>query len=231
MAGVPAVRISIESACEKQVQEVGLDGSETYLQPLSMSQNLARLAQRIDFSQGSGSEEDEPGSAGRAWAEPSEAEDEEGEGRPGRWCGCRRPSGRRWAACSPRRCSARLRSAPATWQTLLSVQAGGHENRAQPVGLERARGALVDGKLDVSQQCVLAGQRANRILSCSHSSTASRVREVILPLCSVLVRPHLEHCVQCGVLSTAERWSSWSTSRGGPQKWSQGWNISPTRKG
>lgn len=79
MAGVPAVRISIESACEKQVQEVGLDGSETYLQPLSMSQNLARLAQRIDFSQGSGSEEDEPGSAGRAWAEPGEAEDEEGE--------------------------------------------------------------------------------------------------------------------------------------------------------
>lgn len=81
MAGVPAVRISIESACEKQVQEVGLDGSETYLQPLSMSQNLARLAQRIDFSQGSGSEEDEPGSAGRSWAEPGEAEDEEGEGR------------------------------------------------------------------------------------------------------------------------------------------------------
>ncbi|KAF4787746.1 hypothetical protein TURU_168838 [Turdus rufiventris] len=78
MAGVPAVRISIESACEKQVQEVGLDGSETYLQPLSMSQNLARLAQRIDFSQGSGSEEDEPGSAGRPWAEPGEAEDEEG---------------------------------------------------------------------------------------------------------------------------------------------------------
>ncbi|XP_071589866.1 mediator of RNA polymerase II transcription subunit 17 [Heliangelus exortis] len=78
MAGVPAVRISIESACEKQVQEVGLDGSETYLQPLSMSQNLARLAQRIDFSQGSGSEEDEPGSAGRTWAEPAETEDEEG---------------------------------------------------------------------------------------------------------------------------------------------------------
>lgn len=81
MSGGSAVRISIESACEKQVQEVGLDGSETYLQPLSMSQNLARLAQRIDFSQGSGSEEDEPGSAGRPWAEPGEAEDEEGEER------------------------------------------------------------------------------------------------------------------------------------------------------
>uniref|UniRef100_A0A8C0X1P0 Mediator of RNA polymerase II transcription subunit 17 n=1 Tax=Castor canadensis TaxID=51338 RepID=A0A8C0X1P0_CASCN len=58
MSGVRAVRISMESACEKHVQEVGLDGTETYLQPLSMSQNLARLAQRIDFSQGSGSEEE-----------------------------------------------------------------------------------------------------------------------------------------------------------------------------
>uniref|UniRef100_A0A8D0DPD6 Cofactor required for Sp1 transcriptional activation subunit 6 n=1 Tax=Salvator merianae TaxID=96440 RepID=A0A8D0DPD6_SALMN len=79
MSGVPAVRISIESACEKHVQEVGLDGSETYMQPLSMSQNLARLAQRIDFSQGSsGSEEDEPtaGSGGREWA----GDDEEEEG-------------------------------------------------------------------------------------------------------------------------------------------------------
>uniref|UniRef100_A0A8C4VXH3 Mediator of RNA polymerase II transcription subunit 17 n=2 Tax=Gopherus TaxID=38771 RepID=A0A8C4VXH3_9SAUR len=80
MSGAPAVRISIESASEKQVQEVGLDGSETYLQPLSMSQNLARLAQRIDFSQGSGSEEDEPppGAQARDWAAPGDAEDEEG---------------------------------------------------------------------------------------------------------------------------------------------------------
>ncbi|XP_065437671.1 mediator of RNA polymerase II transcription subunit 17 isoform X4 [Chrysemys picta bellii] len=80
MSGAPAVRISIESASEKQVQEVGLDGSETYLQPLSMSQNLARLAQRIDFSQGSGSEEDEPppGAQPRDWAAPGDAEDEEG---------------------------------------------------------------------------------------------------------------------------------------------------------
>ncbi|XP_061484808.1 mediator of RNA polymerase II transcription subunit 17 isoform X2 [Rhineura floridana] len=81
MAGVPAVRISIESACEKHVQEVGLDGSETYLQPLSMSQNLARLAQRIDFSQGSsGSEEDEPAPAagGRDWPVGGEEEEEEG---------------------------------------------------------------------------------------------------------------------------------------------------------
>lgn len=56
MSGGPAVQISIESSAEKQIQEVGLDGSETYVQPLSMSQNLARLAQRIDFGQESDDE-------------------------------------------------------------------------------------------------------------------------------------------------------------------------------
>ncbi|XP_049745471.1 mediator of RNA polymerase II transcription subunit 17 isoform X2 [Elephas maximus indicus] len=84
MSGVRAVRISIESACEKQVQEVGLDGTETYLQPLSMSQNLARLAQRIDFSQGSGSEEEEAaGAEGEAQDWPgagSSADQDEEEG-------------------------------------------------------------------------------------------------------------------------------------------------------
>lgn len=79
MSGVPAVRISIESSCEKQVQEVALDGTETYVPPLSMSQNLSKLAQRIDFNQGSDSEEDgvdgEP--RDRDWGK-QEAEEEEG---------------------------------------------------------------------------------------------------------------------------------------------------------
>ena len=54
----------------------------------------------------------------------------------------------------------------------------------------------MDGKLDMSQQCVLAAQKANCILDCIKGNAASRSREVILPLCSVLVRPHLECCVQ-----------------------------------
>lgn len=78
MSGGPAVRISIESVCEKQVQEVALDGTETYVPPLSMSQNLSKLAQRIDFSQGSDSEEvDGEGEArDREWTKQDQEEED-----------------------------------------------------------------------------------------------------------------------------------------------------------
>ena len=79
MSGVPAVQVSIESSCEKQVQEVALDGTETYVPPLSMSQNLAKLAERIDFGQGSDSEGDETPAEprDRDWLK-QEPEEEEG---------------------------------------------------------------------------------------------------------------------------------------------------------
>ncbi|KAK4814069.1 hypothetical protein QYF61_007043 [Mycteria americana] len=96
---------------------------------------------------------------------------------------------------------------------------------------EKDLGVLMDEKLDMSRQCALAAQKANPTLGCIQSSVASRSREGILPLCSALVRPHLQCCVQLWGPQHKKDMELLERVQRRATKTIRGWSTSPTRTG
>jgi len=69
----------------------------------------------------------------------------------------------------------------------------------------------------MSQQCTLVAKQASGILVCMKKIVASRLREVLLPLYTALVRPHLEYLSSSGLPSSRKMRSYWREPSGGLQ--------------
>jgi len=84
---------------------------------------------------------------------------------------------------------------------LLRRHNPGVQHRLGPTRLgsssaERDLGVLVDNRLNMSEERAAAAKQAKRMLACINKGITNRDKEVIIPLYSALVRPHLEYCVQ-----------------------------------
>ena len=84
---------------------------------------------------------------------------------------------------------------------------------------EKDLGVLVDSRVTPSQQCAPVAKKAYGTPGCIAQSMPSGLREV-LPQCSALVRPQLEHCAQFWAPSTRQGSSGESPAEGCMDVWS-----------
>ena len=70
------------------------------------------------------------------------------------------------------------------------------DNLLVKISLDKELGVPAVCNLTMSQQHSLVANKDNCILRCNTKSMASRLRELILPFYSALMRPHLEYSVQ-----------------------------------
>ena len=73
--------------------------------------------------------------------------------------------------------------------------------------MEKDLEVIVEEKLVMSQQYALAAQKANSILGFIKRGLASRVRKMIVPHHSGLMRPHLEYSIQAWDPQLRKMWS------------------------
>ena len=61
---------------------------------------------------------------------------------------------------------------------------------------ERDLGVTISADMKVSEQCSIAASKGNQILGLIRRNITYKDKPLIIPLHKVIVRPHLEYCIQ-----------------------------------
>ena len=60
---------------------------------------------------------------------------------------------------------------------------------------ENDLGLTISADMKVSEQCVIAAAKGNKILELIRRSIGYKEKELIIPLCKTIVRPHSDYCI------------------------------------